>query len=205
MTAHPTDPEEPVMFDLVFSFAPWIAFTSVNRVFTFTGAVVLALVVGLAVLVRAKRRGHVHLLDAASVGYFALMLAVIGIVQPDGRDLDTWSKYVQTGSYAALALIVFGSILVRRPFTLSYAKESVPEELWTTDLFLQINNQISARWGTAFVVGAVATAIHASTDAFPFLLAAAPYVALYLAYRYTQKASSDDDATEPAAPATVTD
>ena len=192
------------MFDLVFSFLPWITFSSVNRFATFTGAAALALVVGLVVLARAKRRGSVHLLDIVSISYFALVLAAIGIFQP--ADLDTWSKYMQTGSYSALTLITFGSILVRRPFTLSYAKEGVPEEFWTTDLFLKINNQISARWGAAFAVGAVSTAIAANTDAFPFILMAVPYVALYLAYRYTQKASSsDDDASTDAAPVALAD
>lgn len=195
------------MFDLVFSFAPWIVFTSVNRFATFTGAVVLALVAGLLVLARSKRRNSVHLLDVASIGYFALMLVTIGILQLDGRDLDTWSKYMQTGSYTALALIVFGSIAIRRPFTLSYAKEGVPEEFWNTDIFLKINNQISARWGAAFLVGAVATAIEANTDVLPFILGMTPYVAMYLAYRYTQKASADDqdDAPEPATPTTLAD
>lgn len=179
------------MFDLFFSFAPWIVFTSVNRFATFTGAAALALSAGVIVLIRAKRRGSVHLLDVASISYFALVLAAIAIFQPS--DLDTWSTYMQTGSYTALALITFGSILVRRPFTLSYAKEGVPEEFWSTDVFLKINDQISARWGAAFAVGAVSTALAANTDAFPFLLGVTPYVALYLAYRFTQKASRDDD------------
>ena len=88
---------------------------------------------------------------------------------------------------------MFGSIAVRRPFTISYAKEGVPEEFWDTDIFLQINNAISARWGGAFAVGAVTTALAANvTGTLATLLHITPYVALYLAYRYTQRASRDD-------------
>ncbi len=191
------------MIDLVFSFLPWVVFTSVTHLTSFTGALVLAIAAGLVVLARAKRRGSIHLLDVASIGYFGILLAAIAVIRP--TDFDTWIKYTQAGSYAALTVIVFASILIRRPFTISYAKESTPEEFWDTDLFLEINNAISARWGAAFLIGAVSMAVHANTDAFPFLLQAAPYAAMYLAYRYTQKAGGDD-ATDPAAStATITD
>jgi hypothetical protein len=190
------------MFDLFFSFAPWIVFSSLNRSVSFAVAIGLAVLAAAAVLIRSKVRGSVHLLDLASFGYFVLLLGGVLVLSPSASELDTWSTYMQTGSYAALAIIVFGSIAVRRPFTLSYAKEGVPEEFWTTDVFLKINDQISARWGAAFAVGAVSTAIAASTDAFPIILHGLPYVAMYLAYRFTQKASSDgaadDDTVDPA-------
>lgn len=193
------------MIDLAVSFLPWVVFTSVSHLTTFTGAVVLALVAAALVLALTKLRGRrIHLLDVASLGYFGLMLAVIGITQP--TDLDTWSKYMQSGSYAALAVIVFGTIAIGRPFTISYAKETTPPELWDTDIFRQINTRISAAWGYAFVAGAVSTAVAANTDALPFVLhALIPYGALYLAFRYTQKASraGDDDAAEAPAPTTA--
>ena len=191
------------MIDLVFSFLPWVVFTSVGHLASFTGALVLAIAAGLIVFARAKRRGSVHLLDLASIGYFGILLAAVAVIQP--TNFDTWIEYTQAGSYAALTVIVFGSILIRRPFTISYAKETTPEAFWDTDLFLKINNDISARWGFAFLIGALSMAIHANSDAFPVVLQAMPYVAMYLAYRYTQQAGGDD-ATEPGtdAPSTAT-
>ena len=53
---------------------------------------------------------------------------------------------------AALAL---GSVLVRNPFTLSYARESTPNEYWETPEFLSLNYLISWVWVAAFVVEAV--------------------------------------------------
>ncbi len=55
----------------------------------------------------------------------------------------------------ALVVFAFGSILLRNPFTLQYAKESTPEEYWATPLFLHINYVITAVWALAFTWSAV--------------------------------------------------
>jgi hypothetical protein len=50
-----------------------------------------------------------------------------------------------------LLLIVLVSIAIRRPFTLQYAKEQVPREMWETAGFRRINYVISAVWALAFM------------------------------------------------------
>ena len=57
--------------------------------------------------------------------------------------------------YIALTLLIFGSILVGRPFTESYARQTTPEPVWRTSRFHSLNRQISAIWGLAFTVGTV--------------------------------------------------
>jgi len=42
--------------------------------------------------------------------------------------------------------------VVRRPFTLQYAREQVPQEHWNTPAFLKTNDVISSVWALAFVV-----------------------------------------------------
>ena len=49
-----------------------------------------------------------------------------------------------------LLAIVGVSLLVRQPFTLQYAKEEVPAQLWTRPEFLRTNYRLSAIWGAAF-------------------------------------------------------
>ena len=53
---------------------------------------------------------------------------------------------------AGLLLIVLTSIALRRPFTLQYARESVPREFWDSPEFLRTNDVISAVWALAFAV-----------------------------------------------------
>ncbi len=43
--------------------------------------------------------------------------------------MDNWSGEM---SNVVLTLIAFGSILFRTPFTLQYAREEAPRELWGT-------------------------------------------------------------------------
>jgi hypothetical protein len=79
---------------------------------------------------------------------------VIGLVASDGMIafLELWAGELTN---IVLAVFVIGTILVRRPFTLAYAKKQAPEEYWDTPLFKKINYMISGVWAAAFVFSAV--------------------------------------------------
>lgn len=53
---------------------------------------------------------------------------------------------------AGLLLIVVLSIAIRRPFTLQYAREEVPQALWTSPEFIRTNDVITSVWALAFGV-----------------------------------------------------
>jgi hypothetical protein len=48
------------------------------------------------------------------------------------------------------------SIAIRQPFTLQYAREQVPQEVWASPEFVRTNYVITAVWALAFVVLVVA-------------------------------------------------
>ena len=160
------------------------------------GAGALAAVV---VLVRAIAKGHVHVLDGASLAYFAGLAALVVATRP--TDLDHWAAYAQAGSHLVLMTIVWGSILIGRPFTEAYARETTPQEYWDTWEFHQTNMRISAAWGAAFVVGFVSLVLAATTNTLPFLLRiAVPFGSLYAAYQFTdqqRQAADTPDGTDP--------
>ena len=177
------------MTDLIWSFAPWIVFLLAARATSFWGGIAAALVACMVVMARAVSRRRVHLLDVASVVYFVALAAVIAVTRPD--DLDAWARYAQAGSHAALTLIVFGSILIRHPFTQSYARETVPKELWHTAQFRALNRQISMAWGVAFLIGTVSLIVAGSVDYRETLLRVViPFGALAWAFKYTQQKRS---------------
>src|ERR1700679_3108387 len=150
------------MAELIWSFAPWLAFLLANRVTSFYGAVAAAVAVAAVVLIRALSRRRLHLLDVASLGYFAALGAVLLATHPG--HIDTWARYAQAGSHTALTLIIFGSILIGHPFTESYARERTPEAIWSTAGFPALNRRISAIWGLAFLVGTISLIIAGSVD-----------------------------------------
>jgi tetrahydromethanopterin S-methyltransferase subunit C len=184
------------MIDLIWSFAPWLVFLLATRVTSFYGAIAAALVVAVVVLGRAVSRHRLHMLDVASLLYFLALGAVLVLLHPG--HLENWSRYAQAGSHAALTVILFGSILVRHPFTESYARETTPRESWPTPEFRAINRQISAVWGLAFLIGTVSLIIAGSVDARQMLLrVVVPFGALAWAYKYTQrKTRSARDTTD---------
>jgi hypothetical protein len=51
-----------------------------------------------------------------------------------------------------LLAVVLVSMMVRRPFTLQYAREQVAREAWETPEFVRTNYIITAVWGAAFAV-----------------------------------------------------
>jgi hypothetical protein len=190
------------MTDLLWSFSPWLAFLLATRVTSLYGAVTAGVVVAAIITGRAITRRRLHLLDAAGLGYFAALGALLVTIHP--AHLDYWSRYAQAGSHAALTLIVFGSILIGHPFTESYARETTPAAFWHMREFHAVNRRISAVWGMAFLAGTVSLIIAGSVDYRQVLLRIiVPFGALYLAYQYTRKQAqqtpSASSATEPAA------
>ncbi len=57
---------------------------------------------------------------------------------------------------ASLLLIVLISLMVGRPFTLQYARESVPSSLWQSPQLIHANYVITGAWSLAFAVMVIA-------------------------------------------------
>ncbi|MDL2404144.1 hypothetical protein PY650_00430 [Rhizobium calliandrae] len=60
---------------------------------------------------------------------------------------------------SGLVAIVLISILIRRPFTLQYAREQVARELWDSPVFIRTNYVITSVWALAFAAMAAADAV----------------------------------------------
>ena len=186
------------MTELIWSFAPWLAFLIGARVGSLYDAVAAGVGVAVVVSGRAIMRRRLHLLDVAGLCYFLALGATLIIIHPG--HLDFWSRYAQAGSHTALTLIVFGSILIGHPFTESYARERTPAELWDTPEFHSINRRISAVWGLAFLAGTISLIAAGSTgDRQVLLRIIIPFGALFLAYQYTQKQAAQAGNHGPAA------
>jgi hypothetical protein len=56
---------------------------------------------------------------------------------------------------AGLLLIVLVPIAIGQPFTLQYARESVPPALWRQTEFVRVNVVITAVWAAAFAAMAI--------------------------------------------------
>lgn len=142
----------------VAGIAPWVLLAIVSGPGRFEEAAAAALGLTLLTLWVGWRRGvPVHALEVFGAAFFTV-LAVLGLAAPDSviTWLETWAGEMSNLALAAFALV---SLLIRRPFTVAYAKDTTPEEHWESPLFMRINYAISGAWAAAFTFSAVVGAI----------------------------------------------
>jgi uncharacterized membrane protein len=138
--------------NLLFAFLPWIIFDVVSGPSTWKYAVLAAFVAALLLSRSDFQRHQVKLLDVVSIGFFgALCVAAFVVDRDDLLWLETYAQVVANG---ALAVVALGSLLFT-PFTVAYAKESTPSELWHSKRFVRTNQVLTALWGSVFAVNAL--------------------------------------------------
>jgi hypothetical protein len=99
----------------------------------------------------------VHLLELFGAVVF-LVMAILGLVASDDliRWLETWAGEVSNVALASFAIV---TLMIRRPFTVAYARDVTPEEHWESPLFMRVNYGISTVWAGAFAFSAIVGAI----------------------------------------------
>jgi hypothetical protein len=96
----------------------------------------------------------VHSLEVFGAVFFGAM-AIVGLFATDNeiRFLELWSGELTNISLAGFAWL---TLLVCKPFTEAYAKDTTPPEHWDSPLFKRINDVITAAWASAFTFAAAA-------------------------------------------------
>ncbi|MSP45252.1 MAG: hypothetical protein EXQ83_05120 [Xanthobacteraceae bacterium] len=138
---------------MLLAFAPFIAFTLVDRMIGASEGLLAGAAVSAALLARdwisADRSPKI-----LEIGTFVLF-AGLALYSFIGR--PAWSIVgVRLCVDAGLLVIVLVSLTVGRPFTLQYAKETVAPELWSSPQFARTNMVITAAWAVAFALLVVA-------------------------------------------------
>jgi hypothetical protein len=142
-----------ILSNPLVGLSPWIIYSLVEGEGRLEIAALIALGVALLVVVLGVARGdRPKALEFTDVAYFGILAVIIAFASSGTIDwLELWG-----GEVANMVLFVFvvGSIAVRHPFTLAYAKESAPREQWDDPHFLRANYVISAVWALAFGIEA---------------------------------------------------
>jgi hypothetical protein len=139
---------------ILLGLAPFILFFVLMRLSTPLVALVGATLVSAILMGRvALRGGSIKILEIGSLVLFGVLTLYTLVARPD------WSiAGVRLAVDGGLALIVLVSLVIRRPFTLQYAKEQVPQQFWNHPIFLRTNDLITAAWLGAFLVAAACDA-----------------------------------------------
>jgi uncharacterized membrane protein len=163
--------------NILLSLSPFIAFFALMRLVHPLAGLLGAFAVSVLLGVRQWRRGEsVKVLEIGSLALFGALVFYTLVAAPEWT-VATVRLAVDTGLFA-IALV---SLLVGQPFTLQYARESVPKEFWSSPLFLRTNRQITAVWTAAFAVMAGADAAAQYVEAVPLWIDIVATVAAFAA------------------------
>ena len=138
---------------ILLAFAPFIAFAVVDRLVGSAEGLFAGFAVSAILLVRdwlSPKRAPKTLEIGTAVLFGAFALYTL-LTHPSWSIMGV-RLVVDTG----LLLIVLVSMAIRQPFTLQYAREQVPQEVWASREFVRTNYVITAVWALAFVALVVA-------------------------------------------------
>ncbi len=142
-----------ILANPLVGLSPWILYSLVEGKNRLEISAALALGLALVVLSVNWIRGSTpHLLDYFDVVYFGGLAIIVAFASASTHTwLELWGGEVANGALLAVAL---GSIVIKRPFTMQYAREDMPKELWHEPRFLRVNYQLSWVWVVAFGIEA---------------------------------------------------
>ncbi|MEU9336739.1 hypothetical protein AB0D49_26840 [Streptomyces sp. NPDC048290] len=139
----------------VRGFIPWVVSGGVSA-WDWRWGAVAGFVTGVLLFVQDRRRGvaaDALVLEAGSILFF-ILLGGYAFADPDSP-AERWNGVL---SFAWLAGIAWGSLALRRPFTLGIARRQTPPEYWDHPGFVAVNQVITAVWaaGFTFILGVLA-------------------------------------------------
>jgi hypothetical protein len=136
-------------FKLLLVFAPWLAFLFIAQgsLFRLKLGLVVALVLSIVLGLARVHRGII--LWVGLVFFSVTAVAVVGYENP------FFERHMGIFASGALAFATWLSLVLRKPFTLDYAREHTPPSLWNDPTFIETNVRITGTWGLAFTMNAV--------------------------------------------------
>jgi hypothetical protein len=134
---------------ILLAFAPFLAFAVVDRLIGPTQGLIAGAATSVALLLRdwigLRRKPKILEIGTAILFAGLALYAVLGG--------SVWSIVgVRLRVDVGLLLIVLATLIIGKPFTLQYAREQVPQNLWDTPQFIRSNYVITGVWSGAFLI-----------------------------------------------------
>lgn len=147
-TVSPTSTQSHTSGSGIFiALVPWVIFTILVQHTSLKVGSLVALAAAVVVALPGVRAGRPKVLELGAVATFAAFV-VVAFVADHGTATDV-GRYARGIAAAGLSVIAFASLLFV-PFTEQYAREQVPEQLWSSSQFKSINRKLTVMWGAVF-------------------------------------------------------
>jgi hypothetical protein len=137
--------------------APWIVFSLLAGPRRLEESALLALLTAVILFVLNLLEGETFkALELSDVAFFGGLAIVIALASEGEREwLEVWANELSNVAFVVIAL---GSILLRKPFTLPYARDKADPSQWNEPDFIHTNYVIAWVWTGAFAVAAISGA-----------------------------------------------
>jgi len=146
-----------------------------------TAGVCVGLAVMIATVTREYRYGALKIIDCTSLSCFALALLTIVTT---GRDL--FSNYRFIAAWGIYAVVAWATLVVRFPFTLQYARERTPREVWNAPPFITMNMIMTLVWALIFTLDTLLAILARRGHSVLMLVGVVPAVTMVLGYAFNR-------------------
>jgi len=136
-------------FKLLLAFSPWLSFLVIARdsLFRLKLGLVVALVLSVVMGITRLHRGVILWAGLLFFTYSTLAVALFN---------NMWTaQHMGVMANGALATFTWLTIVLKKPFTLDYAREHTDPSLWGNPLFIRTNIVITSVWGLIFAVNTI--------------------------------------------------
>jgi len=136
-------------FKLLLVFLPWLSFLIIARdsLFRLKLGLVVALVLSVAMGITRLHRGVILW---AGLLFFAYSTVAVTLFN------NMWTaQHMGIMANGVLATSTWLTIVLKKPFSLDYAREHTDPSLWDSQLFIRTNVVITSAWGLIFTVNTV--------------------------------------------------
>ncbi|MEU4545532.1 hypothetical protein [Nonomuraea dietziae] len=146
----------------LLGFLPWIVYAIIATGDQWRYGAITGLVVAFALVAWDRRAGRAwdEIVIPTSATVFFAIITVVSFAWPETSLVRFGPALVNLW----LAGTAWGSLLIRRPFTLGIARTMAPPEVQEHPVFYRVNAVITAVWAAFFTVAAVALAVVLGVD-----------------------------------------
>ncbi|NCC41301.1 MAG: hypothetical protein EOM21_18095 [Gammaproteobacteria bacterium] len=136
-------------FKLLLAFSPWLAFLVIAHDSLFRLQLGLGVALALSVILGLTGIHRGVILWAGLIFFTFASIAVIGFQH-------RWTiQHMGVLASGMLATATWLSVLIRKPFTLDYARAHTDPSLWNDPVFLRTNRILTSAWGVIFTLNAL--------------------------------------------------
>jgi len=133
-----------------FGILAWIAYGVISGSGHWIVAALAALIIAVAIVAHEYSRDAVKLMDCTTVAYFTLTLVITIVFGP-----WLFKNYNICLSWGTFALVTWAALSAGFPFTIQYAREQAPAEIWAHPLFIRLNVILTVVFGVMFSVNTI--------------------------------------------------